>query len=433
MEELLNGTMEQAVDALARLAAGTRAGVFQKQAAPSWLTSLGETIGSNPTLSHGLIGGGLGAAAMGANTALNNRGQSPDKKKSVLGSMLAGGVAGGGIGAGVGIAREGMSGIRNAGGGISGTDKMKPGQFTDPTTGQRMQVDPKALKDDPELAAKIKGLSTPSLQSQIGGGAAGVLGAIKDKVPTTAPWVGAAMGVDALLHNPLFGLSKIRPHQAGGQIGRELFQMGAEGDKNLSEAMRKAMNTTPSTGPAPTTGIDTHVQLNDKASPSGWLRRMYEQTKGKLGLRPNNPTLGDTLGGRPGAVDGGRPVATVSYVPETKGERMVKDPATGEYHKYEDHGHGTRTTKTIRESDVAQAKFRGVKGSQYDGRQLYRTFGRTYAGARSLPAALGARAMIYGTPLAAEYIGRGLQEDEANKQTMREIMQRYAKPVPEGK
>lgn len=432
MDELLNGTMADAVEKLAELAAYHRTGPVVKTAAPEWLTSLGETVKANPGLSHALVGGGLGAAALGANTALNNRGQDPAKKKSVLGSMFAGGLAGAGAGAGVGLARQGLSDLKNPGGGISGTDALKPGQFTDPATGQRMAIDPKALKDHPELHAQVKQLTTPSLQSQVAGGIGGVLQGIKDKTPTTAPWVGAAMAGDALLHNPLFGLSRIRPQQAGGQIGKELFQQGIEGDKNLSDALRKGINVTPSTGPAPTSGTDTHVQLNDKVNPSGWLRRNWEGLKGKLpGFTANQPTLGDTLGGRGGSVDGARPVATISYTPEVKGEKMIKDPTTGEYHKTEDHGHGPRTSKTIREADVAQAKFRGYKADDaYKDRQLYRTLGRTYAGAKSLPAALGVRALAYGAPLGAEYVYRGLQEDEQNKQTMRDIMARYAKPVP---
>lgn len=453
MEELLNGSMEQAAEALARLAAGTRAGVFQKQAAPAWLTSLGDTLNNNPTLSHGLIGGGLGAAAMGANTALNNRGQSPDKKKSVLGSMLAGGLAGGGIGAGVGIAREGMSGIRNAGGGISGTDAVKPGQFTDPATGQKMMVDPKALKDDPELASKVKGLSTPSLQSQVGGGVFGALGAVRDKVPTTAPWVGAAMGVDALLHNPMFGLSRIDAGQASGRIGRQLLRSGLEGDATLPEAMRTSLlsgakpgGTMP--GPAPTppgaaAGSAGHLpgtyhEMHDlNQAPKNWVQTKVDALRGRfprLFGRPNPPTLIDIIGGRAGTGGGSRPVMTTHYAPEKEVTVKTKDPATGhEATSKEMHVQPKKTT-SLNEEVVARLKSNGHKTNEgLTGRQLYRTFGKTYAGARSLPAALGARAMIYGTPLAAEYVHRGLQEDEANKQTMREIMQRYAKPVPEGK
>lgn len=431
MDELLSGTVAEAVEKLAALAAYHRTGPVEKTAAPEWLTSLGETVKASPGLSHALVGGGLGAAALGANTALNNRGQDPSRKKSVLGSMFAGGLAGAGAGAGVGLARQGMADLKNPGGGITGTDALKPGQFTDPATGKRMQIDPKALKDNPGLAAQVKSLTTPSFQSQVAGGVGSVLQGIKDKTPTTAPLVGGAMLTDLALHNPLFGLSRIRPHQAGGQIGKELFQLGAEGDKNLSEAMRKGMNVAPSTAPPPTSGTDTHVQLNDKANAGNFVRRKWEGLKGKLGLRPNLPTLGDTLGGRPGSIDGARPVATVSYTPEIKGKSVWTDPTDKNTKiEREETTHGPRQTKTIRESDVGQAKFRGMKGSDYEGRQLYRTLGHTYAGARSLPAALGVRALAYGAPLGGEYVYRGLQEDARNKQTMRDIIAQYTKPVP---
>lgn len=432
MDELLNGTLADAVEKLAQLAAFHRTGPVEKTAAPEWLTALGETVKSSPGLSHALVGGGLGAAALGANTALNNRGQDPSRKRSVLGSMFAGGLAGAGAGAGVGLARQGLSSLKNPGGGITGTDALKPGQFDDPATGKRMTIDPKALKDNPELASQVKSLTTPSVQSQVAGGVGSVLQGIKDKVPTTAPWVAGVAGVDAALHNPWFGLSRITPQQAGGQIGKDLFLQGMDGDKNLSDALRKAYNVVPTTGPAPTTGTDTHVTMNDKINPSGWLRSRWEALKGKIpGMTPNPPTLGDALGGRGGSSDGARPVATISYTPELKGERMVKDPSTGEYHKTEDHGHGPRTAKTVKETDVGAAKFRGYKAdANLNGRQLYRTLGKTYAGKASLGAALLPRIAGYGGVLGSEYLYRGLQEDEQNKQTMRDIVAKYTKPVP---
>jgi hypothetical protein len=436
VEELLDGTLAEAAEKLAALAAYHRTGPAEKTAAPEWLTALGEQVKNNPALSHALIGGGLGAAGLGANTALNNRGQEAGKKKSVLGSMLTGGLAGAGAGAGVGLARQGLSELKNPGGGISGTDALRPGQFVDPATGRRMMIDPQALKDNPQLHEQVRALTTPTLQSRIAGGAAGAYDAIRQHVPTTAPLVAGAGAVDFALHNPLFGLSKIRPHQASGQIGKELFQLGAEGDKNLSEAMRKGFGVQPSTAAPPTTGTDTHVQLHDRASPSGAVRRWYESIKGRLGMRPNNPTLGDILGGRPGAVDGSRPVATVSYVPEHKGKTVEEFPSPGPGQpsrkvETETVNHGDRTPKTIRETDVAQAKHRGYNSSGYAGRQLFRTLGRTYAGAGSVAGAVAPRAALYGLPLAGEYIARGIQEDGRNRQTLNDIYARYARPVPE--
>lgn len=443
MEELLNGTMAEAVEKLAKLAAYHRTGPAEKTAAPEWLTSLGETVKNSPGLSHALVGGGLGAAALGANTALNNRGQDPSKKKSILGSMFAGGVAGAGAGAGVGLARQGLSELKNPGGGISGTDALRPGQFTDPATGQRMAIDPQALKDHPELASQVKSLTTPSLQSTIAGGVGGVLQGIRDKVPTTSPWVAGAAGLDLALHNPLFGLARINPAQASGRIGKELFQAGAKGDEAMAPQMRDAIlkNSRPGgtmPGGSAATGYTggTFHELHDlDRGPKNWLQGKVDAVRNKLPRvfgRPNPPGLADIVGGRSTAAGGTRDVLTTHFAPEKEVE-TVTGKGSGHEVKTKDTQVMPPKRDTLNEGHAGRLKTEGHAAHEgLKGRSLNRLGGFTYAGAKSLPAALGARALLYGAPMGGEYIYRGLQEDAQNHQSMRDIMARYAKPVQGG-
>lgn len=432
MDDLLNGTLADALEKLAALAAFHRTGP-EKVAAGDFLASLGSAVQNNPALGHALVGGGLGAAALGAHAAVTNAGRPEGQRRSVLGSAVTGGLAGAGAGAGVGLARQGLGRLGNAGGGIDTADALRPGQFTDPATGKRMMIDPKALRDNPDLHARIRQLTTPNLQSTIVGGVGKAVDAVREHMPTTAPLVAAAGAGDALLHNPLFGLARIRPSQASGQIGHELFQYGLKGNDDVSEALRRGANAVPSTGAPPTTGTDTHVRLHDRVSPAGFARRNYEALKGKLRLgRPNQQTLADILGRRGGAADGAREIASVSYTPQVKGKRTH---TSGDVRtEVEEVGHGPRTAKAIRESDVGNAKMFGHgQHPELKERQLYRVLGRTYAGSPSMARAVGGRLGLYGTPLLAEYIARGLQDDARGRDELREIMRAHMREVPGGR
>lgn len=453
MDEVLNGTMAEAVEKLAALAAYHRTGPVEKVAAPDWLASLGEQVKTNPALSHALVGGGLGALALGGNTALNNRGQDPSRKKSILGSALTGGIAGAGAGAGVGVARQGLAGLKGTGDGISGSDALRPGQFVDPATGKRMMIDPQALKDNPQLHEQVRALTTPTFQSRVVGGLGAAADFVREKVPTTGPLALGAAGIDAAMHNPLFGLSRISPEQASGKIGTRLLQAGAKADDVMSPQMREALlrNAKPGgtmPGPAvhptplldagkPTGGHtggtfhelhDTNLGVKDRMR--GMLNKLREKAPALFG-RPNNPGVADLVGGRASSTGGTRPVLSTHYAPE-KEVKVTTGKGTGHESTSSEMHVQPKKVDTLNEGHAARLKADGHGTAEgLKGRNLFRTFGRTYAGAGSMGGALGGRAALYGAPVLGEYIARGVNEDTQNRQTLQEIMAKYQRPVPE--
>jgi hypothetical protein len=156
---LVDGTLEEAAEALAGRAAALRAGAEKRAAGGDFLASLGDRVRDNPALLHALVGGGAGAVVGGSAAALGNRGRPEDERHSVLGSALTGGLAGAALGGGASAAHRLLTG----GGpqGLAHGDAMRPGQFVDPRTGSRMQIDPEALRQNPGLAARARDLATP--------------------------------------------------------------------------------------------------------------------------------------------------------------------------------------------------------------------------------------------------------------------------------
>lgn len=445
MNELLNGTMAEAVEKLAAYATALRARPltdWEKSAMGSdFLSSLGTAFKENPTLGSALAGGGLGAAVGGVSTAMGNRGKDPKQKKGLLGSMLTGGIAGAGIGAGASMAHKGIENLK--GEGAMGHDALRPGEFTmKGPDGQpvKMRIDPKALKDNPDLHKQVKALTTPSLQSNIAGGVGGAWDQFQKAVPTSASILPYAAGADALWHGA--GLGSINPGQASGSVGKELFRSGLTQMKDVPEHIQKAMNS-PLGGVKPEIDPATggwkpgrHTSLGDHMNPSGWLGRQVDKVRGKapwlLG-RPNPPRLSDILGGRAGTEGGSRTVASVEHTPiETREVTHGKGTATES--KTQEKFVLPKQTETINEGMVSDAKREGAKEHpHYKGRRLYRGPLGTYSGAASIAGGLGRRAGIVAPLVAGEYLARGMSEDVQNKQTLRDLMQQHAKPVPEGK
>lgn len=166
MEDLIAGALDDAMEALAKLAADLRtrpATYAEKQAAgmSDVLSSLGGRLQENPIAGGTLLGGGLGAGVGAISTALGNRGKEDYERKSLLGGTLGGGLAGAGLGAGAGMAYSGTKAMgKNQG---TGTGDATPfGEMTDPTTGKKFQIDPKALKDNPHLGNQIRQLRQQS-------------------------------------------------------------------------------------------------------------------------------------------------------------------------------------------------------------------------------------------------------------------------------
>lgn len=441
MNELLNCTMAEAVEKLAVYAVALKSAPAEKRAAGDFLSSLGTAFKENPTLGSALAGGGIGAAVGGVSTAMGNRGKEEGQKKGLLGSMMTGGLAGAGIGAGASMAHKGLSNL--TGEGNMGHDALRPGEFTiKGPDGQpmKMRIDPKALKNNPDLHKQVKSLTTPSFQSSLAGGAGGLWDQVQKAVPTSAAVLPWAAGADALWHGA--GLGSVNAGQASGAAGKELFRNGLSQLKDTPEHIQKAMNS-PLGGVKPEIDQATggwkpgnHTSLADNKNPGGWLGRQVDKVRantpyGLLG-RPNPPRLSDILGGRSGTEGGSRTVASVDYTPIEERE-VTKGKGTDQEVKTKEKFVMPKKTETINEGMIADAKREGAKEHPYyKGRRLYRGPLGTYSGAASYAGGAGRRAMVAAPLVAGEYLARGMGEDVQNKQTLRDLMQQHAKPVPEG-
>lgn len=444
VEELLNGTLENAVEKLAAYAADlrTRPRTYAEKQATStadFLTSLGDKLKENPGLGGAMLGGGLGAGLGGISAAYGNRDKDPVSKRSILGSMLTGGIAGAGVGAGAGLAHKGLSGVSGITGGM-GSDALKPGEFTDPATGQTMQIDPTALKDNPELHKQIRSLTTPSLQSTVAGGASALWDKIKQQVPTSAailPWVG---GADLALHAPGIGLGRIDANAAGGRIGSKLFSQGLRSAEGIDPALQAAMGKAPGgTMPKELPGgkgwvEGSHVAMSDRINPRTYIERQINKLRGafpKTLGRPNPKTLGDLLGERHGPGVGEREVAKMTYTPVE--ERELTDKSTSPEEKFKKRHVMPAKQLSVTEKLIGDTKEVGHQNHPtLSGRQLYRLPGTniTYAGAKSLGGGALMRLAGYGLPIAGEYMARGMSEDLDNQQTLRDLIAKHAKPIP---
>jgi hypothetical protein len=295
-----------------------------------------------------------------------------------------------------------------------------------------MQVDPKALKEHPELASQIKSLSTPSLQSQVGGGVLGTLGAIKDKTPYSFWGTLGLAGADAALHNPF---RRANPEQVGGYYGRQALNDGVKSMTHLPEWARNALAGNKGVGLDATTGVTTTVHGHE--IPAGKTVLDYFGEMKKPQMQGSGPliTLEQTRMG-----EGSQKIPGQPEVKATAGGPPARAATPDVTHKIvtpvmDEHGNPLKEKVTISASELANARREGLKThAETAGRHLYRVPGtnKFYRGMTSLRGAAGVRAG-YLLPFLTEYTIGGIQEDEANKKTMREIMQRYAKPVPEGK
>lgn len=442
--EFLSGTMAEAIEKLAEVASGRRSHI--EKTADGFLSSLGSTIKDNPALSHALVGGGLGAAAGGISTAVSNRGKDDSDRKGLLGSMATGGLMGAAAGGGVGLARQGLSNL-SAGGGGMGSDALKPGQYMDPATGKMMSIDPQALKNDPELHAKVKALTTPTLQSKITGTVGGVLEGIREKTPWSSVGVPAAMAVDTALHAPGVGLAHATPETAGGYYGRKWLASGASEHGGLSDEMKKTFfeNKAPGTNGGKEVSVPGHTP---QAPGGSWLSKMKDKLTGSRAGKG----ITDILGYKAGPGVGDSPAMTVKS-PEMRDVEqtsypMTKDPISGKMEP--DKSSPSKWTERepalgrdgnprFREESLSHGTLGDLKGvgakadEKFKDRSMFRIpkTNRMYPGMKTTGGALGMRAAGYATLFAAEYLTRGLMEDANNRQSLRELMQQHTKPVPE--
>lgn len=136
-------TLTEALNDLASLYADRK--VFGKEAAvkeadSGWLTSLGNTVATDPVARNALVGTAVGALG-GAGSSL----MEPNKKKrNTLSRALFGGLAGGAVGAGTGM----LSPTAGGSGGSGAPEGTSP------------RINPKALANNPKLLDDIKRLSS---------------------------------------------------------------------------------------------------------------------------------------------------------------------------------------------------------------------------------------------------------------------------------
>jgi len=464
MQELLNGTLAEAIEKLASFAVvrQTQPQTYREKVAASAtdiLSSLGDTVKDNPALSHALIGGGVGAGIGGLGTALSNRKKPSEERRGVLGSMFAGGLAGAGVGAGIGLGRTGLSNLKSPGGlggsGI-GTDALQPGQFIDPETGQKMLIDPQALKDNPNLAAEIRHLAKPTTQTVIAGGAGEAWKQFRERTPWSSsvlPFVGAA---DLALHAPGIGLARTTADRVGGYYGKKWFNSGAQANAHLSETAKKMIDANAELG-TDSRFRDTTTEIPGTAPKTSkgnsWLSRLFNNkvlgrdrgiaeilggrankahdigTDPAIHFKTETPEFEDVIK-RKFAPQPAGPQGEIPPVGALEEERTVRAPKLDADKK----PLFKKETETLNKKQIGDFKIHGSEADpHFKDRSIFRVPGtnKVYRGMSGAGAAAKLRLGLYGAPLAAEYLARGIKEDQSHKETIREIMARHAKPVKE--
>lgn len=421
---ILDGTITEAIEMLAKRAADlrTRPALTEKRAAGmgEFLRPLGDALGKNPELGGALLGGGLGAVGGGLHASIANRQRDPADRKSVLGSALTGGLAGGALGGGAGLAYRGLQHFAGPQG-IGHGDALQSNEFVDPETGQRMQIDAAALKSNPDLPRKLRELGTSNISTTAGRAALAGLQRLHDVAPVSTTAAGIAAPIDALLHNPLFGIARRSAENISGKIGRNLLSRGAEASKDMSSVLRDAImkntatgGTAPVENPPKTPGGSPTIVPGKRITAAG-------KTSGKGVL--------EILGGKSTRGKGIGTALEVVHAPTEELERHTGSP--GDITKQKITQPKEIKSEKMNWGELGQLKAKGQEGSRWADRQLYRVPGTnfSYAGAKSLGRAMGGRAALYGLPIAGEWLLRGGLEDIDKHDQIRQLVSQYAKPV----
>jgi hypothetical protein len=464
---LLDGNILDAAEALASRAAELRrrplAAEKRAASASDFLSSLGQSVRESPALSHALIGGAAGAGLGGVGTALGNLGKEKEDKKSVLGSMLTGGLAGGALGGGVGLARHAFGQVGQGGGG----EGLKPGYFTDPATGRRMAVDPAALKADPELASKVRELTDkPGLLAQ------GV-GRLAHNVGTLIPGVG--LGVNALagnsdLNNALPVSSRLLPQLALGDallhsrlnLGDKIGwgRLSPELSRNPSYLIKgvtekgEALNMPAHVREAITGGTPNRLEpvpgaagdytgaevLGTRAPsapppppvPRGRLGRIWDAIRGVPGRGGNREeSVAKALARTNRKGPGSAPVLEAWHRPEVSELTERQDTAHGSSTTREKQ-YGNPEPTMVRRDQIQAAMREGYNAAEGGGKGTPNPLFKGLLGERqfaSLPVRVGSRVLGYGAIPALEIVGRNLADDTSRENRLRELAQRFARPV----
>jgi len=457
---LLDGTLQDAVEALAKRAADLRTRPVtvaerEKVAAADFLAGLGDWVKSNPLQAGSLLGGVAGAGLGGASTAFGNRGKPEEQKRSVLSSMLTGGLAGTALGGGGALAYKGYQGMQTGQQGFQPGDDLRPGEFA--RDGQKFKIDPKVLRQNPGLHSEVRKLTAQAnpldtgLKSVLGAGKAlldrqiapdqgfgNPDGNFLDKyLPATSTWLPRLGLADAALHSQKLrlgermGMGFVRPERST-DINHLLEGIKGK-DSGIPEAIQKAMHQQNQPGgpggtlmgmPASPTPGDVHVPFsgpNDKRTVANIL------TEGNRGAGSWKDWFKDRLK-KPGWAkgQGHESVLDVKHQPMKDVVEETKGP-TGSYKQTLKQPDGPPVVESLSRQQLEQAKLRGFRELNKDSPRsgLYKgILGQRNLG--SPMARIGGRIAGYGLAPLAEYAVRSHLEDMNKQDRLRQLMAAHA-------
>jgi hypothetical protein len=431
VEKVLAGTTKEAADVLAVLFENRTD--LQKNA--NWWDSLSSGVSSqfakNPYATSALLGGGLGAAAMGASTAVNNA-KSPEKRKrSVLQSAILG--ASGGALAGMGVA-GGIRGLNSAG----GPDKLPANQYVDPVTGQRIQIDTDKLVKNPELMARIKDLTSPDLQERIYGGVSDAWKYVSREVPVASRVMPVLGLLDAARYLRPGTFTDVSPGEFKGKDATAWFRRGIPSSalpESLKTMIIEGKSYNDLLGSKSRIKLDPRLTSLDKALSYVIGQRHLDSTSSAPLLSVKAPLMQPVNykavqnRGAPNPHGTLPPSVAKEYTRNEQVYKTVNKMIGGKptkvkvplFHKPE----------VLTEAAAHHAKLEGFKADpRFEGRQLRWLPGAGYYRSFKSPtAAIASRIAMYGAPTLAEYWYQGKMDTEAKQKTLREIMQQIAKPA----
>lgn len=390
-ESWANGTLDQAIDMLAKRAAVARV-LRTKQADMgetfnNGLSALQRQVELNPALAATLGGAALGAGAGG----LSSLAADPERRHTGR-SMLTGAIAGAGVGGGGYMASRMIPQIE------AGMKSKNDTSFA--AGGGTRSINPEAIQKNPQVIAEIEKLRTKSLPTQAAQGSWDFAKNYASNHPILSMIMGADVASNTL--GTTAGWMSGLPGMRGNHLGQGINAMDGKapnaealkayaqekGKSGLTELLRKARNVgskgtvdIPGIGKTPSTvniGVDA---IND----------LYNQGGGGVragGLQSIQDILDSFRTGGDTTVEQGTAA--------TRGRWTGMD-ATG-----------------------------GAQPGMFN--KLLRTF-ESRPGAKSLMGKLGPRAALYlGVPAAQAYAGT-LSQESQNNQRLEQLIQQLSSPA----
>ncbi len=439
---LLDGTLEQAVEALAVRATelSLRPPTYQEKRAAGLsdvLGGLGSAAQNNPSLASALLGGAVGAGAGGIHTALGNRGKDESEQRGYLGSMLTGGLAGAAVGGGLGMAHKGLQGLK-AEPSTAHSDllalhqKLKELNAPAPLTDRGIGYAAGAAGD---IASRFVPGLNPLLRSQ---GVLPDLGPFDPNryAPITSNVMPALGSLDMLLHSGAntgerFGWGKISPEMSrnpsylhAGVSGKDLKlqpgiqdallhnvsnQPGEVGSGGMGPPTPPGDIHVPGSRPGDARSV-TNILGSSTGNPGGiknWFKRLVGSGgKGDSGDRMLEIARPDPGANAPSFLAGTPPPPEPPHALSRLEMQSAKR-------------HGWAAVEKDLGHTEPHGLFRGLLGERHPA---------------SLKARVGGRVAGYGLPMVGEFLLRSLMEDNDKKRQIQELTSQFAKsPLPGGK